>query len=551
MDPNKLQRLAELAEPHQRRRAARGVAEVYGADCIILFIRDPGVDVLLPASGFPQTLPNGKLWQAFLTRCAEAGTAREMLTMPDSRELQPVVGIAAGSDAVMAFVGGTLSEDAFSDIPLMLPLLHLALKGEHLARIAEANAQLAAQRLAAAHHLAESLENARKDLAATLVQSRAAQNELKLADQNKNAFLALLAHELRNPLAPIGNALELLRLNADQPGMIRKIREIMHTQFTQMVRLIDDLMDVSRISTGKIFLRKETVDLCAVISGAVEAARPQIDAKSHTLDLRLPNKHPTVFADPIRLNQVFLNLLINAATYTAPGGTITVIVSESAGHVVVDVVDTGRGVSEELASKIFTMFTQGDDSTSRPTGGLGIGLGLAKSLVELHGGTIRVTSPGVNQGSTFTVRLPATAGEVAKEAPEAQAALPLERGLRALVVDDNEDSATTLGWTLSALGHECRLAFNGADALRIAETYEPQLVLLDIGMPGMSGYEVCAKLRALSALKNSLFIAQTGWGLQHDKIKAKAAGFDHHLVKPINMDELTRIIENFRRMKRQ
>ena len=371
-----------------------------------------------------------------------------------------------------------------------------------------------------------------------------------MADQRKNEFLALLAHELRNPLAPIGNALELLRVGIDKPVMVQKVQEIMQTQFMQMVRLIDDLMDVSRISTGKILLKKEVLNLSDVLLSSIEAAKPQLEANQHRLDVHLPHANSALLADPTRLNQVFINILNNAAKFTPKGGQVTVAVTPSASHVDVSVTDTGKGVPKEIASQIFTMFAQGDDTVSRTTGGLGIGLGLAKTLVEMHGGTISVVSEGTDKGSTFTVRLPLHVGSASKLEPASVEVMPRANvALKVLVVDDNKDSAKTMGWTLEMLGHEYQLAFDGESALQIAQRYVPQLILLDIGLPGMTGYEVCAEMKASNSLRESLFVAQTGWGQTQDKEKAKAAGFDYHLVKPVNINELKRIIDNYRAVK--
>ena len=546
MDADKLKYLTELVDPTRRGEAALRVAALYGSESIILFIRDEAIGLSLPVGGFPQTLPNGTGWRIFLERCVKNKTAQEILPAPGSHAEQLVIGIACNNGAVMAFIGGTLLDDAYSDIPAILPLLDLALKGEQAAIIAEANARLAAERIAIAHRLAESLDKARLDLAKILIESRAAQQELKMADQRKNEFLALLAHELRNPLAPIGNALELLRMSVEKPEMINKVQEIMQTQLTQMVRLIDDLMDVSRISTGKILLKKVMLNVSDVFSGAIEAVRPQFEANGQKLEVHVPATYSCVLADPTRLNQVFINILNNAAKFTPRGGRISVAVSPTESYVDVSVTDTGKGVPKEIASQIFTMFAQGDDTISRTSGGLGIGLGLAKNIVDLHEGTITVVSDGKDKGSTFTVRLPLHTGAMSN--PEPAETPTMDRApvaLRFLIVDDNKESAQTMGWTVEMLGHEYRLAFDGQTALEIAQTYSPQLILLDIGLPGMTGYEVCAAMKNYPTLRSSLFIAQTGWGQAQDKENAKTAGFDYHLVKPVNIEELKRIIEMF------
>lgn len=545
MDRRKLQCFTALANPAGRMEAAQRVAALYGSELVLLFQRDPEVESWLPASGFPQTLPDGRKWQAFLKRCAEAGRADDCLMLDASQEPTSVRGIACITGAIIVFVGGDLQPDAYTDAPAILPLLDAALHGERAAGIAAANARLAAERVETANRLADSLEAARLELASALAQSRAVQDELRKADSAKNEFLALLAHELRNPLAPIGNALTLLQQQETEPALTAQAVGIMQRQFTQLVRLIEDLMEVARISNGKISLRKEVVAISTVLDAAIAAAMPQIRTHHHRFENCADARNATVLADPVRLNQVFVNLLINAALYTPEGGQITVTTAQGPDSIAISVTDTGQGIPEQLVPRMFTMFARGGDELSRKSGGLGIGLSLARKLTELHGGKIGVRSRGLGQGSTFTVTLPLhSAAQVDTDGArtDASAAVP---SLKVLIVDDNKDSAVTLGWAVEALGHEYRLAYDGTTALQLVETYHPQVVLLDIGMPEMSGYELCAAMKQIPALQRSLFIAQTGWGQQADKVKAASAGFDLHLVKPIKVDELAQILARY------
>lgn len=363
---------------------------------------------------------------------------------------------------------------------------------------------------------------------------------LKEADHRKDEFLAVLAHELRNPLAPIRYALEIMRMSPDGK-VAEEIRAMMDRQVTQLVRLIDDLLDVSRVSRGKIDLRKETVTLQTALQAAVETSRPVIDAGHHELTLDVPDEPLWLHADVARLSQVVSNLLNNAAKYTPAGGQIRLAVALSPGEVAVSVADNGVGIPAPMLPKVFDLFTQVEKGIERSRGGLGIGLALARQLVEMHDGSIVAESPGTGQGSTFTVLLPLAGGVGPARQPEAEA--PLAAGsLNILIVDDNVSSAETTGQMLALIGHRTALAFDGAEALKTAREIQPDVIMLDIGMPGMSGYDVCRTLRDDPAFAKTIFIAQTGWGQESDRLKAQEAGFDHHLTKPVELAELSRLL---------
>jgi PAS domain S-box-containing protein len=365
---------------------------------------------------------------------------------------------------------------------------------------------------------------------------------LKEADRRKDEFLATLAHELRTPLAPIHNALQILRLAGRDGAVARSVYDMMDRQVNHMVRLVDDLMEVSRITRGKIDLRRERVDLAAVVGSAVETTRPLIDAARHLLTVDLGDEPLTLDADPVRLAQVFSNLLNNAAKYTANGGQITLRAQRRGASVVVSIRDNGAGIRAEVLAHVFDPFVQGDRSYSRSQGGLGIGLTLARSIVALHDGSIEARSGGLGQGSEFIVRLPLRQAEAAGSHVERVPEPTRIAGQRILVVDDNIDAAESLGALLRCLGAEVTTAHDGPSALEALRTQEPAAALLDIGMPGMDGYELARRVRAVPHGANLTLIALTGWGNDEDRRRSREAGIDHHLVKPVDLHVLEELL---------
>jgi len=370
--------------------------------------------------------------------------------------------------------------------------------------------------------------------------------ELKDADRRKTEFLAMLAHELRNPLVPIRNAVHLLSHPARVGSLDSKgLLEMLDRQVETMSRLVDDLMDVTRISRGKVELRKEIVELSRVVDRAVGSARTLIEDRGHALSVQLPPDSLPVPADPMRLEQILCNLLQNAAKYTDPGGRISLVAERSNGEVTIRVRDSGVGIEPEMLPRIFDLFTQIEDRRSRAQGGLGIGLSLVRTLVELHGGSISALSDGPGRGSEFVVRLPVVnpppASTSTRPAQKLDPANPPSR--RVLVVDDNVDAARSLAKVLRLLyGQEVQVAHDGPSALEIAETFRPEIVLLDIGLPGMSGHEVASILRKRPWCEACLMAAVTGWGQDKDREKSRAAGFDLHLVKPVNPETIRDLV---------
>jgi signal transduction histidine kinase len=369
------------------------------------------------------------------------------------------------------------------------------------------------------------------------------ERDLEEADQRKDEFLATLAHELRNPLAPLTNALQILRLSPDAATSARA-REIMERQVRQMVRLVDDLLDVSRINTGKLAIQSQHIELAAVVRNAVETVSPLIASLGHQLEVDLGCDPIHVQADTTRLSQVFSNLLNNAAKYTPEGGRIALSCHVEGDDVVISVKDNGIGIERETLTRIFEMFAQADRSLERKHAGLGVGLTLARRLVELHGGRLEARSEGLGKGSEFIVRLPVASRDEcapAVESPRAEANAPQAK--RILLVDDNVDFATSLAALLRALGHEVRIAESGAEGLGVAAEYKPAFGFLDIGMPGMNGYDLARAMRELPGGEAMVLTAVTGWGQEKDRQRAHESGFDHHLTKPVEVERIRAILE--------
>ena len=359
---------------------------------------------------------------------------------------------------------------------------------------------------------------------------------LREADRRKDVFLASLAHELRNPLAPIRTGVAILRMT-DTESRSQTVLAMMERQLQHMARLLDDLLDVSRISRGKITLHHERIDLRHVVDAAVEANRPLIEEMGHAFSVSAPSEPAFLNADPVRFAQILSNLLNNAAKYTPPGGRIALKAEHRGDEVEVSVTDNGIGIPGESLESIFEMFTQIGSQSSNAQGGLGIGLSLAKGLVALHGGTIQAYSEGLGRGSEFRVRVPTRLTLDADSATPVRTVLTPQR-LKMLVVDDNRDAAESLSMLLELKGHEVRVAYDGEDALQLAEDFRPHMVLLDLGMPKMNGYEACRRIRDHVWGAQMTLVAVTGWGQEDDRRKSTAAGFDRHLVKPVNPETL-------------
>ena len=371
--------------------------------------------------------------------------------------------------------------------------------------------------------------------------------QLAEADRKKDDFIALLAHELRNPLAPVRHGLQVMRLAAGDENVVAQARAMMERQLGHMVRLIDDLLDLSRLNRNKLHLQRSRVLLADVVSNAVEAARPAIEAAGHALTVSLPTEPVFLDADLTRLAQVFSNLLTNSAKYTEAGGRISLGAERRGSEVVVSVRDTGIGIPADALPRIFEIFSQVDQSIERSAGGLGIGLALVKGLAEMHGGSVAAESAGPGEGSTFIVRLPALGA-----APEPAAAAPPDNRRRTgprrriLVVDDNQDSAATMAMMLELLGDEAVTAHDGVQGVEAAERFRPEIILMDVGMPRLNGYDATRPIREQPWGKAVTIIALTGWGQESDRAQSREAGCDGHLVKPVSLADLRKLIAELR-----
>lgn len=364
-------------------------------------------------------------------------------------------------------------------------------------------------------------------------------DRLAESDRAKDEFLATLSHELRNPLAPLRNSIAVLQSTADHEKSL-PVLAMMERQVNHLVRLVDDLLEVSRISRGTLSLRMDRVELGVVVRNAIEANQPLLQAGRHTLDVQLPPEPLWLQGDPVRLAQILSNLLNNAAIYTEDGGSITVRARREDGHAAIGVRDTGVGMAPESVQRMFEMFSRGDRDSARSQGGLGIGLALSRRLAQMHNGSLDAHSDGPGKGSEFTMRIP-LADSTEPETESAAAANPLSN-TRVLVVDDNHDAGDSLAMLLEMLGAQAQVARGGAEAIEAFPGYQPSVVLMDIGMPGMNGYEVARTLRSRFPEQRAMLVALTGWGQEDDRRRAREAGFDHHLVKPAEIEALQQLL---------
>jgi signal transduction histidine kinase/ActR/RegA family two-component response regulator len=516
--------VSALACAERRPMAAAALAAALGCDRLVLFVRDPALGVLLPAAGMPKTFPGGALWRQFLALCARPGRHQAQVDRPVGACLPATALTVGGAAAVL--LGGQPDEGGLQVLEAELPLLEALLRTEQALKVGNAEAAEAREIASRAHTLARALDASRA-AAAELNQ------QLRREHGRKDEFLAMLAHELRNPLSPLVNSIEILRRVELSESLAQRQLDVMARQLGQLTHLVDDLLDVSRVSRGLIELRREPLPVAEVLEAAVDAVRPALEARRHRLQARGLDAPLHVNGDRVRLTQVFANLLQNAVKYTDPGGTIAISATPDGGRVSVVVRDTGVGIPPEMLPRVFELFTQVPVALDRAQGGLGIGLTLVKTLVELHGGHVSAHSVGLGSGSTFTVSLPlvpATASKPPRVASAAPARGPTQ--VRVLVVDDSADNAESLAEMLRMMGAQVAIANDGPQAIDLAAADPPALVLLDIGLPGMDGYETARRLRAQAAASLRL-VALTGYGSAQDRERALAAGFDAHLVKPV------------------
>lgn len=461
------------------------------------------------------------------------GCTRPMIMLTGQRERE------IDLQAMQTGAADYLVKDELSAALLERAIRYALQKQHHDDAMRQANQQLeerVASRTAALERLNAALQ--------TEIAERArAEEALRQADRRKDEFLATLAHELRNPLTPLVSALQLIEVQPDDADQVQGLCQIMARQTEQLVRLIDDLLDVSRISRGKLNLRRENVALSDILEEALDLSRPAIEAANHHLELQVPTETLVLYGDKVRLAQVISNLLINAAKYTPAEGRIELIVDADPERVAICIRDNGIGIPPQMLARIFDLFTQVDSSTTRSYAGLGIGLTIAKTLVEMHQGLLTADSPGVDRGSTFTVTLPVLAADGTQTIAELSTREPAAKqpAAKIVIVDDNRPAGYLLSRLLKKLGHQVHTFHNAVEALREMPTLMPEIVISDIAMPGMSGYELAQQIRALPNLPQPVLIAVTGYGQESDRQHARAAGFDYHLTKPVGLANLEQL----------
>ena len=384
------------------------------------------------------------------------------------------------------------------------------------------------------------------ELRAQIAERAMIEDALRETDRRKDEFLAALAHELRNPLAPLSNTLHLLRNRGEKDPEERRAHDVMRRQVTHLIRLVDDLLDVSRITRGKVTLQREIVDLQTIVRNAVETSRPWIEASGHTLEVSLPAAPAQLHADPVRLAQALSNLLNNSAKYTPEGGHIWLSAASESGCAVIRVRDDGIGIATGALPHVFDLFMQEEETGYRSQGGLGIGLTLVRTFVQLHGGVVEAFSEGPNRGSEFVIRLPAMEAMQADPEDSRRTVGSPGKAHRILIVDDNEDGAQSLATLLELQGNQVQTAYDGPQAVEAVGDFRPDVVLLDIGLPTLNGYETARRMREHPDTRDALIIALTGWGQEEDRRRSREAGFDHHLVKPVDLSVLEGLLSESR-----
>jgi len=546
--------VAALADIDRRQVSAAHLAAHIGADALVILVEDAATEAFLPAPGFVQTLAGGAGWRQLLSLLRTGGFHRGRVGHPSAEQLRPALAFTTGGMSLV-FIGDGVSKPAIEALEPALPLLASTLRAEHEAILARGELRAAKTHARESESLARALDLSRSEVERTLVQleqqTRAAdeaRNRAEEAARTKDEFLAMLGHELRNPLSPILTALQLMRLK----NQTSREQEVIERQVASLMRLVDDLLDVSRITRGKIDLRKERVELAEVAARAIEMASPILEKKQQVLDVRIAPTGLMLEVDPSRMAQVLSNLLTNAAKYSDAESTILFGADRVGEHVRVSVRDQGIGIAPAMLGQVFDIFVQNRQSVDRSQGGLGLGLAIVRSLVDMHGGTVRAFSEGEGHGSEFVVEIPSAPGAAAEPAVDGAAALGLQYvktfdGVRVLVVDDNDDAAGLLAEALGALGYSVRTASDGPSGLRIASAFQPHLALLDIGLPVMDGYELAQRLREQQTAPPLRLIAVTGYGQADDRRRSSAAGFDAHLVKPITLEQLQNVLDVHRR----
>ncbi len=527
--------IAGLTQPANRRAAADALARHAGAEHLLVFVPDRELEILLPAPGFPQTLPHAKRWQEFLAGCSTDSFSQGDLPFPDETSKANATGVAAEDGSVVVLLGGEHDLEIAIDISLLLPIIAAAFEGERTAAVASGNTAVAKQAASQAKLLAASLEKAREELRHTLADARR-------ANAAKDRFMAVLSHELRTPLNPVLMAASAMETDSSIPPEIRADIAMIRRNVELEARLIDDLLDLTRISNGKIQLHRKALDAHELLEQAALVVRGDPSGYQANISLQLRATNYCIDGDPARIQQVFWNVIRNGVKFTPAHGKVTVRTENAAegGRLRIVVADTGIGIEPEALPKIFNAFEQADTDINRVHGGLGLGLAISKVLVELHGGSLRAHSDGVGKGAAFTLEFDTVLPAEGVDGQPAGSVLPISAARRILLVEDHATTAALMARLLRKRGHEVQLAATKASALAIAREETFDLVISDLGLPDGNGYEVMEALRANS---NVIGIALTGYGMEADIERSAAAGFRFHLTKPVDAQKLLSTIE--------
>ncbi len=525
-----------MADPSGRSATARALASGAGADDLLILVRDNEIGILLPAAGFAQTLPDAQRWRGFVSELEQQSPLAGFLPYPDRHTDVAALGVLGRDKSALIFLGGNPSPEVASALALVLPALAAAFRGEQALVAAEGHAAVARETAGQAKLLTASLENARKALQEALAKAEA-------ANAAKDQFLAVLSHELRTPLAPVLAAATTLLTDEQLPHELRDSLEMIRRNVELEARLIDDLLDLTRIAKGKMQLRFDVVDVNALITQTVEICRSDIYRKELDLSVRLDAAEHHAKADPARLQQVLWNIVKNAVKFTPLKGRIEIASRNEGDQLHIEISDTGIGIEPQQLGTIFNAFEQTSDDVTRRFGGLGLGLAISNALVQAHDGVLIANSGGKGKGATFSVRLPLTAARaVSTSASSERSAGRPSHTLKLLLVEDHADTAKVMALLLRSLGHEVTTAHTVAAALEVGQDQQFDLVLSDLGLPDGSGLEL---MRALSQKYGLRGVAISGYGMEEDLAQSERAGFFAHLTKPVNFQQVQAVLNQF------
>ena len=525
--------VAGLTPPAKRTVVARQLAARAGAEDLLIFICDRELDVLLPGPSFQQTLPRGKEWQEFLHAVKSEPFRRAELSFPNDETRVSAVGLMANDGSILVLLGGEVDQKVARDIGTLLPLIASAFHGERTAAYSEAQAAVAKQAASEARLLAASLDKTRGELRRSLV-------EAQRANAAKDRFLAVLSHELRTPLNPVLMAASAMETDPTLPTEIRADISMIRRNVELEAKLIDDLLDLTRIANGKVLLQRKTIDAHELLEEAIAVVRADPSAPQPPIQLELKATRRHIDGDPARIQQIFWNLIRNAVKFTPASGKITIsTTNDPADHLSVEVRDTGIGIVPEALPKIFNAFEQADEEFNHTFGGLGLGLAISNALALMHEGTLRAESEGRGKGARFTFEIPCAEAAVAARQPSPYRPVESERR-RILLVEDHPTTATLMARLLRKRGHEVKVAHTKADAILAGRAATFDILISDLGLPDGTGYEVMEALRSGTPIVG---VALSGYGMESDVAQSGAAGFQYHLTKPVDAQKLYQTIE--------